>query len=95
MSMRGQVIVSGMTEQLDAKAYHISKCYAWMNLLNEGMKPVGFLQPTKKGTKINIISLESEQDYEFALMELEGFMYAVNKRFGTDLKCTQPTGKKA
>jgi hypothetical protein len=82
----GQMIFKKLTNEVEEKEFAIRKAYIWLNMLNDGMKPVKWLKPTKKGTKVNFEIIRSEEELNKGLDELDTYLYDINKRFGTDLK---------
>lgn len=82
--MKATLAFNGLTNGLDERTYAIAKVHAWMNLLNQNMRPTKFFDPTKNGTRVNVEQIMSQSDYDKGFEELEGFACVVNKKHGTD-----------
>ena len=85
---------NGMTKGLDERTYAISKVHVWIDLLNKNMRPTKFYAPTSNGTRINVEQILNQEDYDKGLEELDGFMYTVNKKHGTDFKLSMKEEEK-
>ncbi|GAC42817.1 hypothetical protein [Paenibacillus popilliae] len=80
----GEMMYSAMNSQVNAKEYSLRKMYAWFTMLNDRQRPITWKKPSKKGTRVKWEMVTTQQEYEMAWDELEGYIHAVNKRFATD-----------
>ena len=84
----GQLVAPKMTAQLmkeDASMYEECKVIFWFHMLKQGMKPVRWLKPTTKGTKVNFEIPQSQAEGDLAIKELEAYIEFVNSTHGTTL----------
>jgi hypothetical protein len=82
----GRMIFKQLTSGIEAKKYAVGKAVVWLKLLNDGMKPVKWLKPTKRGTKVDFEFIRSDEEWESELERLNNYINEVNQMFGTDLK---------
>jgi len=92
MTLKATLSFTGLTKGLDERTYSIAKVHAWMDLLNQSMRPVKFNNPTKNGTRVNVEQIANQEGYDRGVEELEGYIYVVNKKYGTDI-CLKPDQK--
>lgn len=71
---------------IDEKGYELLKVKCWLKSLNEGDKPIKWLKPNKKGTKLNFELLESEVEFLIEIEKLKKYIEKMNKQLGTDWK---------
>lgn len=89
----GETIYSAMTSQVDAGRYSVRKVYAWANMLNDRKRPVLWKKPSKKGTRVRWEMVRTQEEIEMAWDELEEYIHAINKRFGTDFRLNRGPAK--
>ncbi|BFH11741.1 hypothetical protein WJ0W_006920 [Paenibacillus melissococcoides] len=86
--MSGEMRFSSMTDKvaLDDLQYSALKMSAWLQMLNNGMKPVSWAKPNRRGTRVKWESINSREEENWSFDELEGFVNAIKKRFGADIE---------
>lgn len=89
--MKAKLSFHGLTKGLDKRTYAISKVNAWMNMLNQNMRPVRFYNPTINGTNVSVEQILDQSDYDKGLEELEAYTLWVNEKYGTDFRLRNET----
>lgn len=87
--MKATLVFNGLTNGLDEKTYAIGRVHAWMELLNQNMRPIKFFNPTKNGTRVSVEQILGQTDYDKGFEELEAYAYIINKKHGTNFKFKQ------
>lgn len=77
----GQKHFPNMTNKYSDRNYAMGKAQAWMNMLNDGMKPTRWLKPNAKGTKVNFDSIKTKEEYDEGLSELQEYLNGINEKF--------------
>lgn len=70
------------------KDYEILRAQLWVHMINDGKRPTKWLNPSKKGTKVNFDFIGSKEAREQALNEFESYLKDVNALHGLDMKLT-------
>ncbi|MBA4293854.1 hypothetical protein C0431_12905 [bacterium] len=96
--MENVSVVSGQMEYRllvspEDKNHHLLKARIWVNLINDGMRPVKWLKSTKKGTKVNFVPITSDIQMNEAYDEFDTYLKMVNETYGTEMKLTRPEKK--
>lgn len=73
--VRGQLSFKKMTPDKSQEEYEFLKLMHWTYmLLNDGMVPTKWLQPTKEGTKVNFRSVNKREEWQQATAEYKEYM---------------------
>ncbi|MFJ8262697.1 hypothetical protein ACIQ4I_12210 [Rummeliibacillus sp. NPDC094406] len=80
----GQIVFEKMTNKIDSKEYAERKAWAWLGMVNDGKKPTRWLKPNCKGTKVNFDFIQSQEEYEKVLDQIEPFLKKINRAYGLD-----------
>lgn len=81
----GRIIFRDLTNKIDQRKFAIKKAIIWLEMLNDGMKPVKWLKAGGKGTNVDFLQLHSEKEYKEEITELEKFIKRTNEKFLTNL----------
>lgn len=88
----GQIDYTKLNTTLDPKEYAIGKAGVWTQMLNKGNRPKKWLKPRKKGTKVNFVVMQTEDEFDEAFEELRSYLTAVKEEHGVDIKLTLKEG---
>lgn len=81
----GQFIFKNLTSLKSDKEYAETKAHMWMHMLNDGDRPTKWYKAYKNGTKVNFLTINSQEEYDQGIEELSVFTEEVNKEYGLDL----------
>lgn len=79
-AVSGQKHYKYMTNKSSERHLAIGKAQAWMDMINDGMRPKKWLKPNAKGMKVNFDFIKTPEQYDEALFELEAFLNEINEK---------------
>lgn len=82
----GQLLFPDLNLKLGDRKYAESKVHMWLFLLNEGERPTKWLKQNSKGTRVNFVTINSQEEYEEGIAELRAYASEVNEYYNLDLK---------
>lgn len=82
----GQIVYPSMNTKMSEEKYAKTKAHMWLFMLNEGKKPKKWLKANRNGTKVNFDMIQTQEDYDEGLKELDVYLQEINKDFGLDYK---------
>lgn len=87
----GNVVIEGgrlnypsLTNKIPAVEYAKAKTHLWLHMLNNGKKPVKWLKPNSKGSKVDYQVINSSIEYERGLLDLQEYINQINSEFDLD-----------
>lgn len=80
----GRIEFEHLTHKIPGIEYAKAKAHMWIYSLNEGNRPVKWLKPNGKGTKMDFKTVQSQAEYRKGLNALSVYLKDINAEFGLD-----------
>lgn len=88
-AVSGQKHFKNMKNKYSERHLVIGKAQAWMNMLNDGMRPTKWLKTTAKGTKVNFDFIKTSEQYDEGIIELETFLNEINEEYSLGISISK------